>query len=232
MCEEGVSFQGFLRQVSFKTDSKIVDEKQKSSLVVEKQRDQFSICNEDCATAKKSCDNLLDEGIDQEGVLSLLRSMKSVSSDEFKNKFCQKLSKKCPSKYLPVGYKRVDVPFKAMTNEEIERERNYYVFKASNVGLEVSFTVAKDVKGAMLYWSSRNSMDKQGDTNLPADDTLIGPLTYGSKSIQKAFLGNQYLIKINGKVVMEYETTISPFQDYIFHWDKVKKEKKDYVTEL
>jgi hypothetical protein len=231
LCEEGVSFQGFLRQVSFKTDSKIVDEKQKSSLVVEKQRDQFSICNEDCATAKKSCDNLLDEGIDQEGVLSLLRSMKSVSSDEFKNKFCQKLSKKCPSKYLPVGYKRVDVPFKAMTNEEIERERNYYVFKASNVGLEVSFTVAKDVNGAMLYWHRRTGMNEPTHT-----DILVGPLTYGTKTSQDTYLGHEFVIKINDKVVMKYEITISPFQDYIFHWDKVgiksEKAKSDPSTDL
>lgn len=95
-----------------------------------------SKCGKECATLVKSCENLLDDEIDRDDLSGLLWR-NELTKAELTEKVCVKLASRCKNgklKYLPSRFKRIDYPFEAMADKELQMEQMMAKMKASGMG--------------------------------------------------------------------------------------------------
>lgn len=100
----------------------ITDEKGDSYLVVQEQ-EGISKCNEECVTVARSCEILLEEDTDRDEFYAIFHKNK-LTKEEMVNKICKDISGRCNTKdkKLSEEYKRGDVEFVPLTQNELEAE--------------------------------------------------------------------------------------------------------------
>jgi hypothetical protein len=164
----------------------------------------------------------MDEDMDKERVVDYLRTKRSKSQlnvDEAVETVCKDWTKVCPSKrMLSSGETRQDEVFVPMEAALVQRERDEQYSRMREVaekkGATAIFCLSDDMKGARakLYF-----MEK-----------FIGNLD-NSRNPQRhqTYLGHQWKVKINGKVVKQWVVGVEPVQFFILTWADISDNKTE-----
>jgi len=182
----------------------------------------ISLCGAECATIRHKCSLIMDEDMDKERVVDYLKTKRSKSHlnvEEAVATVCKDWTKVCPSKRtLPSGETRQDEVFLPMEAALVQRERDEQYSSMREVaekkGATAIFCLADDMKGARakLYF-----MEK-----------FIGNLD-NSRNPQRhqTYLGHQWKVKINGKVVKQWVVGVEPVQFFILTWADISDNKTE-----
>jgi len=128
----------------------------------------ISKCGSECLTIAKSCENLLDDDIDRDELLSLLWKNKSTKTD-LVNKVCKSMSSRCKKVItLPKDYTRQDQPFKAQSEKEIQMEKLMATMRESGVG--GSLYGREDMDDLMEMYGGDGEEDREDSSRLPTEE--------------------------------------------------------------
>eukprot|EP01039_Chlorochromonas_danica_P005508 gene5508-6065_t len=95
-----------------------------------------SKCNRECKTITKSCQDLLDHDLEVDDLSAYLWKRKTYSIKEVTKKVCKEMSTRCSKKpkALPTNFHRVDYPFEAISEKDLEMEKLMASMQAMGLG--------------------------------------------------------------------------------------------------
>jgi len=173
-------------------------------------------CGEECVLIREGCMRFVTETLDRDRAVGLIRQTWLTRSWEVdtvtQQQICGDWEKQCPQKvFMPNSTVHIDYPFVPMAEVDVigeyEARRIKMEKAATTTGVTASFDIAEDMAGvrAKLYFN----------------DKYVGRLSQ-SPVKHTTFLGHNWVVKINDKVVKTYAIGLEPEQHYTLTWKDVE----------